>query len=133
MVNDFNTIVYNVKSGKGSAGVILNDTSLVHNLNAAILRIQTVGDSAEALLGEITSTVSGIKTDINSGHGPVSALLKDSAMKAKISNTLDNIQEGTEDFTETMEALKHSFLLRGAFRKLDKQKQKENKLNPDSL
>ena len=133
MVNDLNTIVHDVKSGKGSAGVILTDTTLVHNLNVAILKMKTIGDSADALLHEITTTVSGIKTDINSGKGPVSALLKDSVMTAKISNTLDNIQEGTDGFNETMEALKHSFLLRGAFRKLDRQKQKEQKANADSL
>lgn len=133
MVNDLNTIVHDVKSGKGSAGVILTDTTLVYNLNVAILKMKTIGDSADALLHEITTTVSGIKTDINSGKGPVSALLKDSVMTAKISNTLDNIQEGTDGFNETMEALRHSFLLRGAFRKLDRQKQKEQKANADSL
>ena len=127
MVNDLNMIVHDVKSGKGSAGVILTDTTLVHNLNAAILKMKTIGDSADALLHEITTTVSGIKTDINSGKGPVSAMLKDSVMTAKISNTLDNIQEGTDGFNQTMEALKHSFLLRGAFRKMERQKQKENK------
>ena len=133
MVNDLNTIVHDVKSGKGSAGVILTDTTLVYNLNAAILKMKTIGDSADALLHEITTTVSGIKTDINSGKGPVSALLKDSVMTAKISNALENIQEGTDGFNETMEALRHSFLLRGAFRKLDKQKEKEQKATSDSL
>ncbi|MEO9004305.1 MAG: MlaD family protein [Ginsengibacter sp.] len=132
MVNELNTIVHDVKSGKGSAGVILTDTTLVYNLNVAILKMQSIGDSADALLHEITSTVAGIKTDINSGKGPVGALLKDSIMTAKISNTLDNIQEGTDGFNETMEALKHSFLFRGYFRRLEKQVQKENKKNVDS-
>ena len=132
MVNELNTIVHDVKSGKGSAGVILTDTTLVYNLNVAILKMQSIGDSADALLHEITSTVAGIKTDINSGKGPVGALLKDSTMTAKISNTLDNIQEGTDGFNETMEALKHSFLFRGYFRRLEKQVQKENKKNVDS-
>jgi phospholipid/cholesterol/gamma-HCH transport system substrate-binding protein len=133
MVNDLNSIVHDVKSGKGSAGVILTDTTLVYNLNTAILKMKTIGDSADALLHEITTTVSGIKTDINSGKGPVSAMLKDSVMTAKISSTLDNIQEGTDGFNETMEALRHSFLLRGAFRKLDKQKEKEKKEASDTL
>ena len=132
MVNDLNMIVHDVKSGKGSAGVILTDTILVHNLNAAILKIKTVGDSADALLNEIITTVAGIKMDINSGKGPVSALLKDSVMTAKISTTLDNIKEGTDGFNETMEALKHTFLLRGAFRKLERQKQKEQNAKSDS-
>ena len=131
MANDLYSIVNDVKKGKGSAGAILTDTTLVYNLNEAIIKIQNVGDSANALLNQITTTVAGIKTDINSGKGPVNALLKDSLMSTRINNSLDNIQKGTDGFNQTMEALKHSFLFRGAFRKLEKQKQKENKVNAD--
>lgn len=132
MVNDLYTIINDVKKGKGSAGVILTDTTLVYNLNEAILKIQNVGDSAGALLNQITTTVAGIKTDINSGKGPVNALLKDSMMSAKINNSLDNIQKGTDGFNQSMEAIKHSFLFRGYFRRLEKKLQKENKANADS-
>jgi len=33
---------------------------------------------------------------------------------------LDNIHQGTEGFNQNMEAIKHSFLLRGYFNKLKK-------------
>jgi len=36
------------------------------------------------------------------------------------------VQRGTEAFSQDMEALKHNFLLRGYFRKLDKQQRKNN-------
>jgi phospholipid/cholesterol/gamma-HCH transport system substrate-binding protein len=48
-------------------------------------------------------------------------------MVTKISNSLDNIQKGTDAFSQNMEALKHNFLFRGYFRKLEKQKNKDNK------
>jgi len=46
-----------------------------------------------------------------------------------MSNILDHIEKGTEAFNQNMEALKHSSLLRGYFRKLEKEKQKEEKAN----
>ena len=124
MVNDLYTIVNNVKNGKGSAGMILTDTTLVYNLNTAIFKIKEVGDSADALLHQITTTVVDIQTGINSGKGPVNALLNDSVMSARINNSLYNIQKGTDGFNQIMEALKHNFLFRGYFRKLEKQPQK---------
>lgn len=48
-------------------------------------------------------------------------------MVEKVNATLDNIQQGTDGFNQNMEALKHNFLFRGYFKKLERQKQKENK------
>ncbi|WP_165760471.1 hypothetical protein [Niastella populi] len=48
-------------------------------------------------------------------------------MVTKISSSLDNIQKGTDAFSQNMEALKHNFLFRGYFRKLEKQKNKEQR------
>jgi phospholipid/cholesterol/gamma-HCH transport system substrate-binding protein len=125
MVDNLNGIVANVKSGKGSAGAILTDTSFAKNLNEAILKIKTVGDEADALAAEISKVVKGIQQDVNTGKGTANALLKDSVLTMKLNASLENIQRGTDGFNQNMEALKHNFLLRGYFRKLEKQKKKE--------
>jgi phospholipid/cholesterol/gamma-HCH transport system substrate-binding protein len=125
MANDLHDIVMDVKGGKGSLGAILTDTSFAYNLNEAILKIKTVGDEADSLAGEINKVVAGIRQDVNSGKGTVNALLKDSLMTMKLNASLDNIQKGTDGFNQNMEALKHNFLLRGYFKKQEKQKRKE--------
>jgi phospholipid/cholesterol/gamma-HCH transport system substrate-binding protein len=48
-------------------------------------------------------------------------------MVSKINVSLDNIQKGTDGFNQNMEALKHNFLLRGYFKKLERKKAKEQK------
>ena len=70
--------------------------------------------------------MAGIREDVSNGRGPVNALLKDSMMVIKLNASLDNIQKGTDGFNQNMEALKHNFLLRGYFRKQEKQKRKES-------
>jgi len=122
MVNDLYVIVNGMKMGKGSIGVILNDTSFAYNLNEAITKIKSVGDEADSLSKQIGGTISGIQSDINSGRGTINALLKDSLLALKINRSLDNIQQGTDGFNQNMEAIKHSFLFRGYFRKLERQK-----------
>jgi phospholipid/cholesterol/gamma-HCH transport system substrate-binding protein len=84
-----------------------------------------VGEQADKLAAEMSGTVAGIHTDINEGKGPVNALLKDSLLTEKINAALENIREGTDGFNQNMEALKHNFLFRGYFRKLERQKKQE--------
>ena len=45
-------------------------------------------------------------------------------MRDHLDNSIRNIEQGTKAFNENMEAIKHSFLFRGYFKKLDKQQSK---------
>lgn len=125
MVNDLDGLVLDVKSGKGSLGAILTDTSFAQNLNEALLRIRKVAVQADTLAQELSQVTSGIKHDINDGKGAVNALLKDSAMVKSINISLDNIEKSTQNFNEVMQGLKHSFLVRGYFRRMEKKQAKE--------
>ncbi|MDE3182326.1 MAG: MCE family protein [Bacteroidota bacterium] len=124
IADDLDKIILGVKNGEGSLGAILKDTSLVKNLNDAILTINKVGNEADSVTVEINKLVKGVHEDVSQGKGTVNALLKDSMMVKKIEASLDNIQKGTDGFNSNMEALKHNFLFRGYFRKLEKQKKK---------
>jgi phospholipid/cholesterol/gamma-HCH transport system substrate-binding protein len=88
----------------------LNKSS--YNLNRVSLQLHTV--------------VSDLQRDINSGKGPVNSLLKDTSMVKKLNTSLDNIQMGTDGFNQSMEALKNSFLLRGYFKRREKEKAKKD-------
>lgn len=125
MTDNINSIITDVQNGKGSVGTLLKDSSFALNLQLAVEKIKTVGDKADALAGKINQLTNNIQTDVNSGKGPVNALLKDSAIVMKLNASLDNIQKGTDGFNQNMEALKHNFLFRGYFKKLEKQKKKE--------
>lgn len=128
MTRELYAIIADIKAGKGSLGNILTDTAISHNLNEAVKKIQLVGDNANRLADELTALTQGVKQDINNGKGAINALLKDSALAGKLNNSLSNIEEGTASFNQNMEALKHNFLLRGFFRRQEKQKKKTDSL-----
>jgi phospholipid/cholesterol/gamma-HCH transport system substrate-binding protein len=125
MVADLQNVVQNLKNGKGSLGGILQDTALLVNLNAAVDKIKIVGDNASDLANELNSLTDGVKQDINSGKGTMNAVLKDSALVQKLNKSLEHIEQGTDNFNQNMEALKHNFFFKGYFKKLEKQKKKE--------
>lgn len=124
LANDLHVIVEDVKAGKGSVGALLNDTSFASALNTAFTKITEVGDHAEKLAAIIDESITEVRHDLQNGKGPANAILKDSALAVKITASIENIQKGTDAFSQNMDALKHNFLFRGYFRKLEKQRQK---------
>ncbi|MBL7747986.1 MAG: MCE family protein [Chitinophagaceae bacterium] len=125
MMTELQEIVSGIKNGKGSAGALLVDSSFAINLNEAVRTVKTAGHHADSLAIVVNRMVSGMEQDINTGNGSIHALLKDSLIVGKLNASLDQIEKAAEGFNQNMEALKHSFLFRGYFKKLEKQ-QKNN-------
>jgi phospholipid/cholesterol/gamma-HCH transport system substrate-binding protein len=119
---DVHTIITDVKSGKGSLGELITDTAIAASIKDAVAKVKKVGMKADTISSQINELVSSINNEVNSGQGTMNALLKDKQMKDRFSESLKNIEQGTQTFNENMEALKHSFLFRSYFRKLEKQK-----------
>ena len=125
MAGNLDELVMQVKEGKGGLGALISDTSFSRNLNEAVRKIEKVGDEADSLANRINRMIEGIEYDVNKGKGTINALLKDSLLVIKLNESLTNIQKGTEGFNQNMEAIKHNFLLRGYFKRQDKQKKKD--------
>ena len=122
MAGDLDEVIMGVKNGEGSLGAIIKDTTLIKSLNNALATINKVSSESDSITMEINKLVKGVREDVSQGRGTVNYLLKDSTMVKKIAASLDNIQKGTDGFNSNMEALKHNFLFRGYFRRLEKQK-----------
>lgn len=122
LAGNLNSIIADAKNGKGSVGMLLKDTSFAVNIGEALTRIRSASEAADSLTNELNKTAAAIHKSITSGDGTVHALLNDPAIVKKLNASLDNIQKGTDGFNQNMEALKHNFLLRGYFRKQEKQK-----------
>lgn len=126
MADDLHNIIADIKAGKGTAGLLLKDTSFAYNLNEAVIKINKVGSQADRLTTDIGTIVKGIQEDVNKGKGPANAFLKDSIMVKNLNASLDNLRKGTDGFNQNMEALKGSFLLKNYFKKQKRLKQTEN-------
>jgi phospholipid/cholesterol/gamma-HCH transport system substrate-binding protein len=122
LVDKLQLLVADVKSGKGSLGILLRDSSFSQKLEEAVEKIKNIGIQADTLSGHINELVVSIDKDVNSGKGTANALLKDEGLVLKMNSSLNNIEKGTESFNQLMEALKKSFLFKGYFKKLERQK-----------
>lgn len=124
-VQDLYTVVRDVKAGKGSVGQLLRDTAIAANVTGTLQSIRGIGAKADSLALQLSAVIRSVDQEINNGRGTVHTLLKDEATAERLSNTLRNLEQDTKSFNEVMEAIKHSFLFRGYFKKQEKQKKEQ--------
>ncbi|PQV51239.1 phospholipid/cholesterol/gamma-HCH transport system substrate-binding protein [Jejuia pallidilutea] len=172
LTSDLLKITNAITEGKGTLGVLLNDTVMAKDLKHSVINLKTASKGAsksiEALNNMIThlktndntvlgmlihDTISGNKVKsiiqnlelsseeityalanintvvegFNTSEGAYNYIVNDTSLVNNLKSTLKHINEGTEKFNENMEALKHNFLTRGYFKKLERQEQKEAK------
>ena len=125
MMAELQTIIKNIKNGKGSLGAMITDTTLAISLTEAVDKIKAVGENANVLTQELNTIAQNVKLDLTTSKGAYNALLKDTLLTVKLNNSLYNIEAGTVSFNQNMEALKHNFLFRRYFKKMEKKKKKE--------
>jgi len=76
-------------------------------------------------VGVISEELAIFSHSMNNGNGALARLVRDDKMANSVSNTLSNLESGTKGFSENMEAAKSNFLLKGYFKKKEKEKEKK--------
>lgn len=136
LARELRSEVKGVSQGKGTLGYLLHDQTLPHQMESFVSRLDSVAvvQSAPILQNlqrsseDIAASSAALKSaleSINTSGGAANALLRDTAATADLLKSLDNLNEGTARFSENMEALKHNFLFRRYFKKLEKEKKKQ--------
>jgi phospholipid/cholesterol/gamma-HCH transport system substrate-binding protein len=128
-INELNTIISSLKTNDETVlGMLINDTISGMKIKNIIGHLETSSIEVENVLANINGTVA----DFNSSDdGAYNYILKDTSLVNSLRSTLKNINEGTDKFNQNMEALKHNFLTRAYFRKLERQEKKEAKKEND--
>lgn len=85
--------------------------------------IQVTAENAEIITDELAMLLS----DINDGEGTIGKLMNDEDMARDLDKTMENLRKSSKGLEENMEAAKHNFLLRGYFKKKEREKERERK------
>ncbi len=127
-VSELNKIVQQFDAEESVAGVLLSDSISGKKMGNIISYLETSSLELEKMTKDLNMVVG----DIKDGKGAVSYLTTDTLLVNQLQHTMKNVDQGVERFNENMEALKHNFLTRGYFRKLERQEKKEmRKQQPD--
>jgi len=106
---------------KGSlANDLVTDTVVFQNLKASSIQLHRMADTASL-------AVSNLKKATTNTQSPVGVLLYDQQSGTHLKSTLKNLDSSSQKLDENMEAAQHNFLLRGFFKKKEKEKAKQQK------
>lgn len=105
------------KEGQGLASVEPVET------DAIMASLQVTAGNAEV----ISQQLAEIMLKINNGNGTLGRLIQDSTIAENLNQTMVNLKKGTKGLNENMEAAKHNFLLKGYFKKKEKEAEKKKK------
>jgi len=117
---EINHVTEEIKQGKGLLPALLSDTSYASTFKQAITNIKKVSINA----ARISKSLEDITTKMNNNNNAVGTLLADTAVAHQLKIIIKNSENASYKLDENMEALKHNFLTRGYFKKLEKEKKK---------
>lgn len=120
MVGEVRTMVEDIASADQGVVALLKDSTLMQDLHVASAKLREVAIQTDTLARLLKSTVRSVDQDLNTGGGPLGAVLRDTAMTRSIDRSLKQLEEGTAGFNRTMDALRYHWLFRKAFKKQEK-------------
>jgi phospholipid/cholesterol/gamma-HCH transport system substrate-binding protein len=99
----------------------LSDTVSANQIRGVFSNLEKSSED----INEITQNLEAYLTEIKAGKGTLNYITQDEVLVKNIDSTMVNIKEAAEKLNENMEALKHNFLFRGYFRKIERQERRE--------
>jgi phospholipid/cholesterol/gamma-HCH transport system substrate-binding protein len=134
-------VMLKVNSGKGTLGRLIHDSTIAQNLDQSIVNIKQITQGVDEAVFEIRTELSKIMSsvqvttgnvevitkqfeeimvNINTGNGTLTMLIKDSATAESVGSIIKNLNKSTATLDEVLLAVKNSFLLKGYFKKKEK-------------
>jgi phospholipid/cholesterol/gamma-HCH transport system substrate-binding protein len=117
--------VISITAGTPTTPVVADGDSLGSfkpiETDAIMASLKTSADNAAIITGNLAD----ISNRISHGKGALGKLLHDTTLSSNISSTMKNLNSSTKKLDDNMEAAQHNFLLRGFFKKKEREKQKK--------
>jgi phospholipid/cholesterol/gamma-HCH transport system substrate-binding protein len=95
------------------------------SMDAIMVKVNNIATNAEAMTGSLANIVG----KVNNGEGSLGRLINNDKLARSLEGTINSttetvksIKKGAEGFSDNMDAVKNSFLLKGYFKKKERQR-----------
>ena len=120
LASEAQQVLINVNQGDGLITKLIKDTAYAATFENTLQNVAKVGANSKKMSEDLQKIVN----KMNSSDNAIGVLLADSAFAHKLQGTMEHAKSASIKLDENMEGLKHSFLLRGYFKKKKKEEAK---------
>lgn len=106
-----------LREPNGLANQLATDTMVFSHLRGAVARL----DAAAAQVHDFSNSLQTAGAGLNDKNAPLGMLLHDQDAADNMQRTLKNLRVSSQELSEDLEAIQHNWLLRGFFKKKDKE------------
>ncbi|MFH6771364.1 MlaD family protein [Gaetbulibacter aestuarii] len=124
-MKSLNAIINEINFNESVAGVLLNDSLEGQKVRGMLANLEDSSIEIKSVINNLNETI----TQFKNGKGAVDYLFNDEDFVKDLEQSMKNINEGTDKFNQNMEALKHNFLTRHYFKKLEREEKKKAQKN----
>jgi phospholipid/cholesterol/gamma-HCH transport system substrate-binding protein len=122
-IYQLNKLISQVNLKNTPAGILLTDTISGNQLSAVLANLEKSSED----INQVTANIEELVENFKEGEGAINYLTEDKSLVKEIDTTMSNIKEASYKLNENLEAMRHNFLFRGYFRKLERKERKAEK------
>ncbi|HVX51202.1 MAG TPA: MlaD family protein [Chitinophagaceae bacterium] len=111
------------------ADELVTDTTVFNTVKTSVANLQNATLSLQNAMQKVNIIADSLQKAGNAftdTKKPVGMILNDEQVAQDLRLMIDNLEASSQKLNDDLEALQHNFLLRGFFRKREKEKQKQN-------
>ncbi len=116
MIANLRAFSQQLRQPGGLANTLATDTTVFSHLRGAVTRL----DDAAARVQAFSNSLQTAGAGLNDKNAPIGMLLHDEDAADNLQRTLKNLRVSSQELSDDLEAIQHSWLLRGFFKKKDK-------------
>lgn len=102
---------------------LVTDTVIFSRLRSSVQQIDALSTTANEAVQNLKQATETVNAGLTGTATPAGVLLHDEATAESLKRVIKNLETSTKKLDENMEALQHNFLLRGFFKKKNKEAQ----------
>lgn len=121
-ISRLNQKISELRFEESALALLLDDPEFSDQIRQVVSGLDSSGHDIRSL----TRRLDGLAASLEAGQGTLGVLLRDSTAARNLQSSLQHLDSGLQKFDQNMEALKHNWLTRGYFRRLERQQEQQN-------
>lgn len=123
VIDEIKEVVSSVDTEDNLLNVLLKDSVTAEQFRTVVANLEQSSKEINLVINNLNDVILNVKE----GEGAFNYLVSDTILVEDIGQTVRNIKQGSEMLNENLEALRHNAFFRRYFRKLEKERLKEEK------